>query len=43
MVQRNRNDYLHLIEKEDIWESRFIFKNYIGKIILEENYKTKTI
>ena len=43
MVQRSRDDYLHLIEKEDIWESRFIFRKKIGKIVLDENIKTKTI
>ena len=43
MVQRSRDDYLYLIEKEDIWESRFIFRKKIGKIVLDENIKTKTI
>ena len=43
MVQRSRDDYLHLIEKEDIWESRFVFRKKIGKIVLEENSKTKTV
>ena len=43
MVQRSRADYLCLIEKEDIWESRFVFRKKIGKIVLDENNKTKTI
>ena len=43
MVQRSRDDYLLLIEKEDIWESRFVFRKKIGNIVLDENIKTKTI
>ena len=43
MVQRSRDDYLHLIEKEDIWDTKNSFRNQVNRLILRDNFLTETM
>ena len=38
-----REHYVYLISKEDIWESKYSFRNKLKEFIQDENQKTETI
>ena len=38
-----REHYVYLISKEDIWESKYSFRNKLKEFIQDENEKTETI
>ena len=42
-MQRVREHYVYLISKEDIWESKYSFRNKLKEFIQDENEKTETI
>ena len=43
LVQQVRSYNLHLIQKEDIWETKNQFKNEVSRIILENNLECKSM
>ena len=42
-VQQERSYYLNCVQKEDIWDSKNIFRNRVHAAIVEENSKTETL
>ena len=43
VVQQVRSHYTHLVQKEDIWDSKHLFRNETKKSILKYNMKSETI
>ena len=43
LVQQVRSYNLHMIQKEDIWETKNKFRNDVSRIILENNLQSKSM